>query len=369
MQTAIPCTLMRGGTSKGAYFLARDLPADPDRRDRVLLAVMGSPDLRQIDGLGGAHPLTSKVAIVGPSSRADADVDYLFAQVVVDKPRVDLAQNCGNILAGVGPFAIEQGLLPIAGDTTPVRIHMVNSGDVAVARVRTEGGSVRYDGDARIDGVPGTAAPVVIDFLDVAGSVCGALLPTGNAKDVVAGVEVTLIDNGMPVVVMRAEDFGITGAETPKELEANGDLKERVEKVRLAAGPLMNLGDVTRKTTPKMSFVAPPRAGGAIATRTFIPHRVHETIGVLGAVSVATACLIPGSVAQPLARLGPADAGGVRRVEVEHPTGSFLVEVELDLGTGEARAKRSALLRTARKIFSGNVFIPSSVGDGGGTAA
>ena len=367
MQTAIPCTLMRGGTSKGAYFLARDLPADPDRRARVLLAVMGSPDLRQIDGLGGAHPLTSKVAIVGPSSRPDADVDYLFAQVVVDEPQVDLAQNCGNILAGVGPFAIEQGLVPITGDPTPVRIHMVNSGDVAVARVRTEDGSVRYDGDAHIDGVPGTAAPVVLDFLDVAGSVCGALLPTGNAKDVVAGVEVTLIDNGMPVVVMRAEDFGITGAETPKELEANADLKERVEKVRLAAGPLMNLGDVTRTTTPKMSLVAPPRAGGAIGTRTFIPHRVHETIGVLGAVSVATACLIPGSVANPIARLDPADAAGVRSVEVEHPTGSFLVEVELDTGGGEVRANRSALMRTARKIFSGYVFIPPSKLDGTAT--
>jgi 4-oxalomesaconate tautomerase len=371
MQTAIPCTLMRGGTSKGAYFLARDLSADPDLRDRVLLAVMGSPDLRQIDGLGGAHPLTSKVAIVGLSTRADADVDYLFAQVVVDEPRVDLAQNCGNILAGVGPFAIEQGLVPITGDLTPVRIHMVNSGDVAVARVRTAGGSVRYDGDARIDGVPGTAAPVVLDFLDVAGSVCGALLPTGNAKDVVAGVEVTLIDNGMPVVVLRAEDLGVTGTEIPKELEANAALKERVEKVRLAAGPLMNLGDVTRKTTPKMSLVSLPRAGGAISTRTFIPHRVHEAIGVLGAVSVATACLLPGSVAQPLVRLaeGLAEAGGVRRVEVEHPTGSFLVEIELDLGAGEVRAKRSALLRTARKIFAGNVFIPSSVWDGGGGGA
>ena len=330
MQTAIPCTLMRGGTSKGAYFLARDLPADPDRRARVLLAVMGSPDLRQIDGLGGAHPLTSKVAIVGPSSRPDADVDYLFAQVSWTSRGSISRRTAATSSPAVGPFAIEQGLVPITGDPTPVRIHMVNSGDVAVARVRTEDGSVRYEGDARIDGVPGTAAPVVLDFLDIAGSVCGALLPTGNVKDVVAGVEVTLIDNGMPVVVMRAEDFGITGAETPKELEANADLKERVEKVRLAAGPLMNLGDVTRKTTPKMSLVAPPRAGGAIGTRTFIPHRVHETIGVLAAVSVATACLIPGSVANPIARLDPADAAGVRSVEVEHPTGSFLVEVELD---------------------------------------
>ena len=293
-QIAIPCSVMRGGTSKGLYFKAEDLPADPAARDKVLLAVMGSPDPRQIDGLGGANPLTSKVAVVGPPTRDDVDVDYLFLQVVVDQAEVSDSQNCGNILAGIGPFAIEHGLVPARDGVTDVRIHMVNTKSVAVARIQTPGGKVEYAGDARIDGVPGTAAPIPIDFLDVAGSSCGKLLPTGNAKDVIDGVELTCIDNGMPVVVMRAAAFGKTGYETPEELEADAALKQRVEAIRLKVGPLMNLGDVTKKTVPKMCLVAPPQKGGAICTRNFIPHRVHEAIGVFGAVSVATACVTPG---------------------------------------------------------------------------
>ena len=293
-QIAIPCSVMRGGTSKGLYFKAEDLPADPAARDKVLLAVMGSPDPRQIDGLGGANPLTSKVAVVGPPTRDDVDVDYLFLQVVVDQAEVSDSQNCGNILAGIGPFAIEHGLVPARDGVTDVRIHMVNTKSVAVARIQTPGGKVEYAGDARIDGVPGTAAPIPIDFLDVAGSSCGKLLPTGNAKDVIDGVELTCIDNGMPVVVMRAAAFGKTGYETPEELEADAALKQRVEAIRLKVGPLMNLGDVTKKIVPKMCLVAPPQKGGAICTRNFIPHRVHEAIGVFGAVSVATACVTPG---------------------------------------------------------------------------
>jgi 4-oxalomesaconate tautomerase len=356
--TAIPCILMRGGTSKGPYFRASDLPADRATRDRVLLAVMGSPDLRQIDGLGGAHPLTSKVAVIGPPSRPDVDVDYLFLQVVVDEPRVDDSQNCGNILAGVGPFAIERGFVAAKGDVTTVRINMLNTKSVAIASVQTPGGEVAYDGDARIDGVPGTAAPVVIDFLDIAGSSCGALLPTGRAVDTVEGVDVTCIDNGMPVVILRAADLGCTGQESPKDLETNAALKARVEAIRLACGRLMNLGDVARKTVPKMSLVAPPAAGGAIATRTFIPHRVHEAIGVLGAVSVATACLLPGSVAAATARISGADA---QRIDVEHPTGFFSIEMAVDRKGNEVRVTRSALLRTCRKLMSGEVYVPRAV--------
>ncbi len=359
--TAIPCILMRGGTSKGPYFRASDLPADRATRDRVLLSVMGSPDLRQIDGLGGAHPLTSKVAVVGPPSRPDVDVDYLFLQVVVDEPRVDDSQNCGNILAGVGPFAIERGFVAPASDVTTVRINMLNTKSVAIASVRTPCGVVAYDGDARIDGVPGTAAPVVIDFLDIAGSSCGALLPTGRAVDMVGGVEVTCIDNGMPVVILRAADLGCTGLEAPKELEGNAGLKARVEAIRLACGKLMNLGDVARKTVPKMSLVAAPAMGGAIATRTFIPHKVHEAIGVLGAVSVATACLLPGSVAAAVARVGADDA---QRIDVEHPTGFFSIEMALDRSGNEIRVTRSALLRTCRKLMAGEVYVPNAVWPG-----
>jgi 4-oxalomesaconate tautomerase len=362
-QTRIPCTLMRGGTSKGPFFLAADLPPDPERRDRVLLALMGSPDVRQIDGLGGADSLTSKVAVVGPSSRPDADVDYLFLQVVVDEPRVDASQNCGNMLAGIGPFAIEKGLVAPADGVTKVRIHMVNTASIAVAHVQTPGREVRYDGDARIDGVPGTAAPIVIDFLDIAGSSTGgALLPTGNARDAVAGIEATLIDNGMPVVVMRASDFGKTGGETPAELEADAALKARVETVRLAAGRLMNLGDVTKKTVPKMCLVSPAQHGGALSTRTFIPRTVHKAIGVFGAVSVATACILPGSVAAEIVAGGA--ALGERSLDIEHPTGFFTVEMLLANDRGSVRVERSALLRTARKLMEGDVFVPAAVWDG-----
>jgi 4-oxalomesaconate tautomerase len=356
MLRAIPATLMRGGTSKALYLHARDLPRSVGARDRVLLAAMGSPDARQIDGVGGAHPLTSKVAIIGPATRADADVDYLFLQVVVDKAEVSDSQNCGNILAGVGPWAIEQGLVRIAGGVTPVRIHMLNTGSVAVAHVPTPAGRVEYEGDARIDGVPGTAAAIPIDFLDVAGSSCGKLFPTGAHLDRIEGLEVTCIDNGMPVVIMRAADLGKRGDETPNELEADPALKERVERTRLAAGPRMNLGEVTRKTVPKMCLVSAPRHGGSIDTRTFIPHRVHEAIGVLGAVSVATACVTPGSVAAQVASLDARP--GLRRLEIEHPTGFFTVEIDVTVEGNTVTVKRSALLRTARKLMHGEVFVP-----------
>jgi 4-oxalomesaconate tautomerase len=358
MLTAIPCTLMRGGTSKGLYFHADDLPAERPLFDQVLLAALGSPNARQIDGLGGAHPLTSKVAIVSRPSRADADVDYLFLQVVVDKREVSDNQNCGNILAGIGPWAIENGLVAVAGSTTPVRIHMVNTRSVAVAHVATPGGAVEYEGDARIDGVPGTAAAIPIEFLDVAGSSCGALLPTGSVVDTIEGIQATCIDNGMPVVIVRAEDVGVSGAETPEQLERNLALKARVERIRLQLGPRMNLGEVANKTVPKMCLVSAARQGGAIATRTFIPHRVHEAIGVLGAVSVATACVIPGSVAAAVARV----SGGERqRLGIEHPTGFFTVDMEVAAHGNDVQVRRSALLRTARKLMRGEVFVPGHV--------
>ena len=358
MERAVRCMAMRGGTSKGLYFLADDLPADIPTRDAVLLAAMGSPDIRQIDGMGGADPLTSKIAVVSKPSRDDADVDYLFLQCVVDEARIDPSQNCGNILAGVAAFAVLRGIVPPQGDITRVRIHMVNTSNVAIATIETPDGVPNFDGSARIDGVPGTHAPVLLDFLDVAGSTCGALLPTGHAKDIVNGVEVTCIDNGMPVVLMRATDFGITGAETPEAMEANAELRQKVEALRLAVGPMMNLGDVAKKTVPKMCLISPPLAGGAVNTRNFIPHRVHKTIGVLGAVSVATACVLPGSVAEGIAVL-PKD--GPLRLDVEHPTGFFTVDLEVSHEEGELKVRRSALLRTARRLMDGFVYVPGRV--------
>ena len=357
MLTAIPCTLMRGGTSKGLYFHAADLPGERELRDCVLLAAMGSPDVRQIDGVGGAHPLTSKVAVIGRSTHPGADVDYLFLQVAVDKAEVSDSQNCGNLLAGVGPWAIESGLVPATAESTSVRIHMVNTGSLAIAHVCTPDGVVEYEGEARIDGVPGTAAPIALEFLDVAGSSSGSLLPMGTVTSRCEDIEVTCIDNGMPVIIVRAADLGVTGAESPAQLESNETLKTIVERLRLALGPRMNLGDVTRKTVPKVCLVSPPRHGGSIATATFIPHRVHEAIGVLGAVSVATACVIPGSVAAQVAQR-PAGAG--RRVEVEHPSGSFTVDVDVEAGEPIV-VRGAALLRTARKLMRGAVFVPGKL--------
>jgi 4-oxalomesaconate tautomerase len=285
-------------------------------------------------------------------------VDYLFLQVVVDEARVDGSQNCGNLLAGIGPFAIERGLVKASGDITDVRIYMVNTESLAVAHIQTPKGEVEYQGDARIDGVPGTAAAVPIDFLDIAGSSCGALLPTGNARDTIRGIEVTCIDNGMPVVLMRAGDLGQTGYETPEAMEADEALKKRVEDIRLEAGHKMNLGDVAKKTVPKMCLIAPPQNGGAISTRNFIPKRVHKAIGVFGAVSVATACVVDGSVCEGIAAVDKRTKPV--RLDVEHPTGFFTVEMETAQGAKGLEIRRAALLRTARKLMDGEVFVPSA---------
>ncbi len=350
MSEGVRCMWMRGGTSKGGFFLAEDLPSDIATRDRFLLGVMGSPDKRQIDGMGGADPLTSKVAVVRRSARPGIDVDYLFLQVFVDQAIVTDAQNCGNILAGVGPFAIERGLVTAEDGETRVTIYMENTGQVAVARIRTPNGKVTYQGDAGLDGVPGTASPIPVVFRDAAGSSCGALLPTGRALDVIDGIELTCIDNGMPVVVMRAADLGISGDESREALDADEPLKARLESIRLQVGPMMNLGDVSAKTVPKMTMVSAPKAGGVVSTRTFIPHRCHASIGVLGAVSVATACALPGA---PVAGLAQLPEGRSKRMPIEHPIGASTILVELDEG-GEVES--AAVLLTARKLFDGVVF-------------
>ena len=350
MADSAPVMWMRGGTSKGAYFLKADLPADTTARDAFLLRIMGSPDPRQIDGMGGADPLTSKVGVVSRSTRQGVDVDYLFLQVFVDQPIVTDAQNCGNILAGIGPFAIERGLVQPTGDETRVAIFMENTGQVAVAAVQTPGGKVKYDGDASISGVPGTAAPIPLAFRDTAGSSCGALLPTGNGVDEIDGVKVTMIDNGMPCVVFRADDVGVTGYEDRDTLDANTDMKAKIEAIRLKCGPLMNLGDVKEKSVPKMMLVAPPKEGGAVAVRSLIPHRVHASIGVLGAVSVATACLIEGSPAHAVARVPD---GRSKTLGVEHPTGVTECVVTVD---ENGQPVEAGMLRTARKLMDGVVF-------------
>lgn len=360
MQTPIPCLFMRGGTSKGPFFNEADLPSDLAARDRVLLAVMGSPDKRQIDGLGGAHPLTSKVGIVRPGSEPGVDLDFLFAQLQPEKDTVDTTPNCGNMLAAVVPFALEAGMVAPQGETTTLRVLTRNTGMQCDITVQTPGGRVAYAGNARIDGVPGTSAPITINFLDTAGSVCSGLLPTGHVRDVIDGVTVTCIDNGMPLVLFKAADLGRTGYESAADLNADVELKARIERLRLACGHAMGLGDVSAKNYPKMTLIAPPRAGGSISTRSFIPHVCHEAIGVLAAVTVGTACVLDGSVCEGIAVM---PEGTTKTVSVEHPSGEFSVELGIDPDNPQ-NVTRAALLRTARLIMRGEVMIPTAIWKG-----
>jgi len=354
----IRCMLMRGGTSKGAYFLAGDLPTETAQRDDLLLRIMGSPDPREIDGIGGGHPLTSKVAVISASADPDADVDYLFLQVQVDQPIVSDQQTCGNLLAGVGPFAIERGLIHASAQTTDVRIRIMNGATSTVtARVSTPGSRVSYTGDVMISGAPFPAAAVPLEFPRAS----APLLPTGAVRDVFAGIEVTCVNAGMPVVLLAARDLAISGYESPEQLESNAALTTKIEEIRLLAGERMGLGDVSNATVPKMTLLAPPRAGGAICTRTFIPRRVHTSVGVVGAISVAAGVLVPGSVGDSLvdvqsleSRSG--DGGEQRRVRIEHPTGFFDVDVDVRPAGETYEVERSAVIRTARKLFDGQVW-------------
>ena len=352
----IPCIFMRGGTSRGPYFRLQDLPADPAARDRILLAVMGSPDVRQIDGLGGADPLTSKVAMVGPSSQPGCDVDYLFAQVAIDKAIVDTSPSCGNMLAGVGPFAIETGMVAANDGETRMMIYNVNTRSRIEAIIRTPEGMVEYEGEAAIDGVPGTAAPIVLNFMDVVGSKTGALLATGKALEEIDGIEVTCIDVAMPMVVMRARDVGLTGYETRAEIDARPDLFRRLEPIRLEAGRRMGLGDVSDMVIPKIGLLAPPRAGGTITSRYFTPHRLHAAHAVTGGVCVATACALEGTIADGLVDLPP---GNPRSIRIEHPSGQIDVRLETSGQGADLQVVSAGLLRTARKLMAGEVFVPA----------
>lgn len=348
----IRCMLLRGGTSKGAYFLAEDLPGEAGARDDLLLRIMGSPDPRQIDGIGGAHPLTSKVAIVSASSDPAADVDYLFLQVSVDEATVSSAQTCGNLLAGVGPFAVERGLIDAGPERTTVRIRMRNTGDLAAATFATPGGVPTYDGTTRIDGVPGTASPIDLETLESA----RPLFPTGGVRESIDGLDATLVDNGMPVVILRAADLGVVGDESPTALEGDDALRRRIEAVRIRAGERMGLGDVTGLTVPKMFLVSAPSGAGAIRTRGFIPHRVHTSIGVLMAASIAAAARVPGTVAAEFARVDGGD-----EIRIEHPTGVFDARVGVHRDAEGAWAATSSSRRTARPLFDGWVFPRSSL--------
>ena len=357
-QLAIPCLFMRGGTSRGPFFLARDLPADPARRDRVLLAAMGSPDKRQIDGLGGATTLTSKAVIVQPSARADSDVDFLFAQVDIERALVDTTPSCGNMLAGVGPFAIETSLVAAAEGTTRVRIFNMNTQSRVEAIIETPDKQVAYDGQARIDGVPGTAAPILLNFADVVGSVTGSMLPTGKVRDTIDGVELSCIDVAMPMILLRARDFGLTGTEGREAIEGDQARLQRIEALRRKAGLLMGMGDVADKVVPKVGILSEPHSdGGTISSRYLTPHALHAAHAVTGAVCVASACALAGSLAHEMAR---PEASNPRTIWIEHPSG--MIDVVLTTrGEGAQMDVTAGTLRTARLIMRGEVMVPRRV--------
>jgi len=358
MQTRIPCVIMRGGTSRGPFFKLSDLPSDAPTRDAVLLAVMGSPHQIQIDGIGGSHSVTSKVAIISKSKHPGADVDYLFAQVQINESIVDTKPNCGNMLVAVGPFAIETGLVPAKNGETTVRIFNVNTQSLVDAIVQTPGGEVSYEGSASIDGVPGTAAPVRLNFRSAIGSVTKKMLPTGKPSDIIDGVEVSCVDIAMPIVLMRAEAFGKTGHESAVELDADRELMKRMEAIRVKAGALMGMGDVSKSVVPKMALLSKPRSGGVIASRYFVPETCHKAHPVTGTVCIASACAIPGTVASQISPLPPAPQGTIR---IEHPQGMITIDLDVDFTNQQPVLRRAALVRTARRIFEGHVYVPEKI--------
>jgi len=357
-QTAIPFHFLRGGTSRGPYFNRADLPEDRETLARVLVAALGSGHKLNIDGIGGGAAVTTKVAMLSRSENNDADIDYFFAQVSVEDGLVDFKPTCGNILSGVGPAALEMGLIVPQGDTTRIRIRSVNTGALVEAVVATPDGAVEYEGSAQIDGVPGAAAPVFLNFMDVVGSATGKLLPTGNLRDVIDGIEVTCMDVAMPVVIARAADFGLTGHETAAELDENRDFYARMEPIRQEAGRRMGMGDVTKSVTPKFALLAPPRNGGTVTARYFMPWNCHPTMAVTGAQCLASAVLTPGTVAEGL--FTPPE-GLPALVLIEHPGGAIDVTVDYEAGADGFRLRSAGLLRTARLLARGEVFVPGSV--------
>jgi len=349
---SIPYMQIRGGSSKGIYFDKNDLPQDENLRDEIILSIVGR-DSRQIDGLGGANPLTSKVAIVSKSEKENCDIDFLFVQVVVGENRVDSSPNCGNILSGVGVFAIENKMVLPTEDMTTIKVNMINSNNICELVMQTPNKKLKFDGEARIDGVPGTSAPIICNYLDVAGSVCGSLFPTGNKKDIVNDIDITCIDNGMPVVLINANQLGITGYESCEELSKNSELRKTLEELRLEVGPMMNLGEVSKKVVPKMTIVSAPKNGGSINTRTFIPHNCHAAIGVLGAVSVASACLYDECVTSDIIKVKNMP---IANLTIEHPSGEFTVELTSEKINDELSIKKAGLLRTARLLSKGVAY-------------
>lgn len=365
-QTEIPMVFMRAGTSRGPFFRKSDLPDDRDTLSKVLIAAVGAGHPQNIDGLGGGSAVTTKTAILSASEEEGIDIDYFFAQVAVDKQVVDYAPTCGNILSGVGPAAVELGLIAPGDGQATVRIRCVNTGAYAESVFTVADGAPVYDGDQRIDGVPGTAAPVTLRFEGTVGSRTGALLPTGNVTDRIEGVDVTCIDVAMPMVMARAADLGVSGHESSSELDANPAFFARIEAIRKQAGQMMGFGDVTDQVVPKFGIVAEAERGGVVAARYFMPWKTHPTMAVTGSQCFAALSVLPGSVADGIAQ-PPSDGGnGPVQMAIEHPTGEIQVELDYRVTNAGVEIKSAGLVRTARLLTRGHVAVPGAVWGGKG---
>lgn len=360
-QTAIPFYFFRGGSSRGPFFNRADLPADRDTLSAVLVAALGSGHPLNIDGIGGGNAVTTKVAMLSKSDDDSADIDYFFAQVSVEDRLVDYKPTCGNMMIAVGPAAIEMGLLPAHEDVTEVRIRAVNTGATVNAQIQTPKGAVTYEGETAIDGVPGTAAPISLEFTNVAGASTGHLLPTGNPSDEIDGIEVTCIDFAMPMVIARAADFGLTGYESRDELDANRDFFDRMEQIRLAAAKLMGMGDCSQSVLPKFGLIANAAKGGSFATRYFMPWATHPTLAVTGSQCLCACALTPGSVLEGITNRPERSPA---TLVLEHPMGTMQVTMNFDITTDSVTPRSASVIRTARKLARGDVFVPETIWTG-----
>lgn len=355
MQNKIACTFMRAGTSKGPFLDLRDLPTNIQERDQALLKIMGSPDKKQIDGIGGAAFVTSKMVMVQPSKRKDIDVDYLFAQCIIDQPIIDTKPTCGNMMSGVAPFAVEKGWVKANHPETTVRVYNFNTDSTIEMVIQTPKGEVNYtNGDFAIDGVPGTGAPILMRLSNIAGGATGKLFPTGNKKDFINGLPVSIVDAGNIMMLVKAKDLGLTGLEDADFFAKNKNPRELIEVTRLKAGLLAGMGDVSNSVLPKVGILSNPRVGGSIKSQYLTPHSLHPTHAVSGAVCIATACKAEGTVAADLAQVDK-DAFS-EKIILEHPSGIIPVEIEVE-GSGETfTVNRAGTLRTARKLMDGFVY-------------
>ncbi|MDH2880281.1 2-methylaconitate cis-trans isomerase PrpF family protein [Bacillus cytotoxicus] len=354
----IPCFVMRGGTSKGLFFLDKHLPSNKRLRNEVILKVLGAGNARGVDGMGSLDPLSNKIAIIRKSTDPGIDIDYLFLQADLKKMVLDDSVNCGNIISAVAPYAIESGVIKAESGEMTVTIRNVNTNAIVESKILTENGNVLYSGDVKIDGVPGTGAPIRLNFMNSVGSVTGKLFPTGSKMDVIEGINVSCIDVSVPLIIIQATELGIEGDESPELLNSNTMFLNKIDMIRKKVAALANLGNVSNKVIPKIAIVSRPRKSGTITSRYFIPHQCHSTHAVTGSLALSAAIKINGTTANHIVK-----KSGSYKVEesnpiiIEHPAGQIQTESIVVESNGKYSIKQSSITRTARLILKGELVL------------